>query len=1055
MLKEYVQAALAKLTAGENSIVALKGIPLDFADDNAVENIEVAAKNPLKYFNAVVNSGRKIFAFEEFLLLKDFLSAQFDEIFILNNNLYIAQYPIEIRFSDGTLDNLLGHFREPEIERGIDFNPGKLEKIFTGLKSHNSILVGVYNDETAAENFSVQFVDLFDAADNFSLITGVAQDFFELNDESDFVCLVRKIIFDAPPEIYISLQNYLGDKAELKAHLKILCKNFSVQTKIYLVPREEIYAPFHSKPENLAFLKKIWGYNSFRTLTVYDLRNLSAATKPMQKISQEQIIADILAQVELCRLGKKHRDIFVTAPTGAGKSLIFQFPALWFAEKFRLFTIVISPLIGLMDDQVKNLQKVYPAVETFHSGTPPLIRQQIVQKISEGRINILYVSPETLLSRSDIEQLIGTRTLGLIVIDEAHIVTTWGKQFRPDYWYLGDHIRRLQKNQREQKGHAFVIATFTATMIFQGFENMYEETVDSLNLQNPLRYFGEIKRDDIEIEIDRSPISSGQRALHDILKFDDLQSTVVRANAFKRKTLIYFPEVRLIDKALIALQNENLTSGVTIYHGQLDKNERIKNQREFGSGKKFVMLATKAFGMGIDIDDIEIVLHYAPTGNVCDYVQEIGRAARRNNLQGKACYHYSPNDFKYINRLHGLSTIKLYQLFEVIRKLCEIYRQNRAKNPSSKSSLLLSAENFTYIFDRYGDENSSVNKVKTALLIIQRNFERRLGFSPIHVRPIPLYAYGYFEISPRTQTRLKNQFGDCLSHSAKNICLVNLKRIWQQAYQEFSFPQFKYRLYDQNKDLDFNKLYNLRPVLKVSINFKPNFQGLYRARIAVFKNLVDASSSGSKYVTAEDVAAEFVNRLEIADYAAQNISEILIASVEAYAENFVTGFRALFAKNFRPNSRTDYRFNSGMNQYFAWLDKIFRDIVANTDDGCLYLKNLQGKDAKAHTIVLGILEALSVISFEMTGGEDTQLYIHITQIENLQNILNNRSKYRNHILEDVADRHRLSVEMLSYIYKNDFTSTQIWNLLEDYFFGKIPSPVRAAYNSDEKHHTDI
>lgn len=144
---------------------------------------------------------------------------------------------------------------------------------------------------------------------------GVAQDFFELNDESDFVCLVRKIIFDAPLEIY-------------------------------LVPREEVYTPFQSQPENLAFLKKIWGYDS------------------------------------------------------AGKSLIFQFPALWLAEKFQLFTIVISPLI----------------------------RQQIVQKISAGEVNILYISPETLLARSDVEQLIGARTLGLIV---AHIVTTWGKQFRP------------------------------------------------------------------------------------------------------------------------------------------------------------------------------------------------------------------------------------------------------------------------------------------------------------------------------------------------------------------------------------------------------------------------------------------------------------------------------------------------------------------------------------------------------------------------------------------------------------------------------------------------
>ena len=88
------------------------------------------------------------------------------------------------------------------------------------------------------------------------------------------------------------------------------------------------------------------------------------------------------------------------------------------------------------------------------------------------------------------------------------------------------------------------------------------------------------------------------------------------------------------------------------------------------------MLATKAFGMGIDINDIEIVAHFAPTGNVCDYVQEIGRAARKEDLQGEAYYHYNAKDFKHINRLHGLSQIQKYQLIEVIKKIDELYTNN-------------------------------------------------------------------------------------------------------------------------------------------------------------------------------------------------------------------------------------------------------------------------------------------------------------------------------------------------------------------------------------------
>ena len=102
----------------------------------------------------------------------------------------------------------------------------------------------------------------------------------------------------------------------------------------------------------------------------------------------------------------------------------------------------------------------------------------------------------------------------------------------------------------------------------------------------------------------------------------------------------------------------------------------MENYEKFLSGDKTVMLATKAFGMGLDIDDIAIVAHFAPTGNVCDYVQEIGRAARNPSLNGEAFYLYDPKDFKHINRLHGLSMIKKYQLIEVIKKIDELYRNS-------------------------------------------------------------------------------------------------------------------------------------------------------------------------------------------------------------------------------------------------------------------------------------------------------------------------------------------------------------------------------------------
>lgn len=132
---------------------------------------------------------------------------------------------------------------------------------------------------------------------------------------------------------------------------------------------------------------------------------------------------------------------------------MFQVPAIYLAQKqSKLLTLVISPLIGLMNDQVKGLEKRgYYGAKTINSDISPVVKTEIMEKVKNGQYDILYLSPETLLARSDVEQLIGNRTIGMIVVDEAHIVTTWGKQFRPDYWYLGDHIRKLRKQQLQKR----------------------------------------------------------------------------------------------------------------------------------------------------------------------------------------------------------------------------------------------------------------------------------------------------------------------------------------------------------------------------------------------------------------------------------------------------------------------------------------------------------------------------------------------------------------------------------------------------------------------------
>ena len=181
-----------------------------------------------------------------------------------------------------------------------------------------------------------------------------AEEYIELVEEADYISLVRKV-FAAPDEIYVRTNNYTGDLAKLNSRLKILAAYRSDWTDMYILRPPKVAESVTIKPEFSAILQKYWGYSSFRDLQVYDMASLEDGKKEVVTVSQARIISDLVQQIEQCESGgTDFRDVFVTAPTGAGKSVMFQIPAIYLAEKYNLLTIVISPLIGLMNDQVKN-----------------------------------------------------------------------------------------------------------------------------------------------------------------------------------------------------------------------------------------------------------------------------------------------------------------------------------------------------------------------------------------------------------------------------------------------------------------------------------------------------------------------------------------------------------------------------------------------------------------------------------------------------------------------------------------------------------------------------
>lgn len=1037
----------------ENSIIVLKGIPMEAVGSETDFNmkLEKIVENKLQYFLNIYGK-RKYITYEEFILLNSFILDQYKNVYIFVNNIYMNQYPLDMPVNASTKDGILKHFMDTDGDENDEEVIGDIDEyigLYNGVREYNGILLGVYCDEKIPSSTKIEYINLFENEKMKFENVETSTQIIDLVEEADYVYLVKKV-FQKPDELYIRISNYMGDINKLKLHLKILISNWSNWTRFYIVQTQKSDNEFQHREEYTGILKKYWGYSSFRNLPVYDIAKVEDDKKEIIQISQENIISNLVQQVENCANDNANiRDLFVTAPTGAGKSVMFQIPAIYLAEKYNLLTIVISPLIGLMNDQVKNLElKNYKGAKTINSDISPIIKSEIMEKVSNSEYHILYISPETLLSRSDVEQLIGDRTIGMIVIDEAHIVTTWGKQFRPDYWYLGDHIKKLRKSQLKKKQRSFVIATFTATAIYHGIEDMYTETINSLHMLNPITYLGYVRRNDIKIVIDKSKKDKNIRNEYELDKFEELERLIKRAMIMNKKTLVYFPTVALINRCYEYLRAKREIEQIAIYHGSLAKDEKDENYNQFLSKEKLVMLATKAFGMGIDINDIEIVAHFAPTGNVCDYVQEIGRAARKEDLQGEAYYHYNAKDFKHINRLHGLSQIQKYQLIEVIKKIDELYTNNVQKKGNltrKRNAMLLDAENFTYIFGTpISDEDNNVNKVKTALLIIQKDFEAKIGFSPINVRPIPLFSMGYFEVDNKLQTKLLRIYPDCLEEiePSRHICRIQLDKIWRRDYATYSFPKFKYLLYSKDKELKFNMEYPITSALCVSIDYVNDYESVFENIWGCIKGFIGKKVISSDHTAVMEIAEMLESTCGIRKYKARAICEVIIASMDSYRKNFARTTMPIVIEKTTKDGNTKYQFNVAVNSYFNWVEKNYNKIISKTVDGELYLVNDNGNSTKEISVVLGILEALDVLTFKMIGGANSQLYIYINQIQGLKNILNAPFNYKNCLLNTVSERHLISVKMLTFLYEGDFSNDEIWDYIEDYFLGKIPEKVK-------------
>lgn len=322
-------------------------------------------------------------------------------------------------------------------------------------------------------------------------------------------------------------------------------------------------------------LKKFFGYDSFRT-------------------GQLNIIMNILSK----------RDVFCIMPTGAGKSICYQIPAVIMDG----ITIVVSPLISLMKDQVDALQDIGINAAFINSTQSMDKIKEILRDASLGLYKILYIAPERLESKMFVEMIKGLK-VSQIAVDEAHCVSEWGHDFRMSYRYIKPFVESLDSRP--------VVSAFTGTAT----DEVKDDSINLLGLHNPYRFLGDINRDNLTINVFKE--EDKLEGIKDIIQNHRDESGIVYCLSRKEAESLYY-------------YLKDIGYSVGIYHGGLDDEKKKQNQEDFLYERFDTMIATNAFGMGIDKSNIRYVVHCSMPKNLESYYQEIGRGGR----DGEPCDCY-------------------------------------------------------------------------------------------------------------------------------------------------------------------------------------------------------------------------------------------------------------------------------------------------------------------------------------------------------------------------------------------------------------------------------
>lgn len=339
-------------------------------------------------------------------------------------------------------------------------------------------------------------------------------------------------------------------------------------------------------------------------------------------------------QEQVCRAVHGGADVLLIMPTGAGKSLCYQLPGLARGGT----TLVVSPLIALMEDQAAKLVELGLRAERIHSGRDRGDSRQICRQYLDGELDFLFIAPER-LAVPGFPELLAQRRLALIAVDEAHCISHWGHDFRPDYRMLGQRLPGLRPTP-------VIALTATATLRVQ------DDIAAQLGIPEARRFVHGFRRTNIAIEVAEARPTARREVVASLL-----------AEPGRRPAIVYAPTRRDADAL-----GEELSASLPAasYHAGMETAARERVQQAFQNGQLQVIVATIAFGMGIDKPDVRTVIHTGLPGTLEGYYQEIGRAGR-DGLPSRAFLLYSYSD----RRTHDFFYERSYPQVEVVANIHE------------------------------------------------------------------------------------------------------------------------------------------------------------------------------------------------------------------------------------------------------------------------------------------------------------------------------------------------------------------------------------------------